>query len=96
MYARMSGNMLFHEKIITVQIVGYIHSIIWVKKSKKLSTLFVHTVLWMFYNKIMCYLGIIGAKEEYLMKTILILGVCLAFLTAIFTAGYNDKPEVKK
>jgi hypothetical protein len=50
----------------------------------------------MFYNKIMCYLGIIGAKEEYLMKTILILGVCLAFLTAIFTAGYNDKPEVKK
>jgi hypothetical protein len=44
----------------------------------------------------MCYLGIIGAKEEYIMKTILILGVCLAFLTAIFTAGYNDKPEVKK
>ncbi|MDQ0163818.1 hypothetical protein J2S06_002929 [Bacillus alveayuensis] len=30
------------------------------------------------------------------MKTALILGVCLAFLTAIFTAGYNDKPGVKK
>ncbi len=26
------------------------------------------------------------------MKLILILGVCVAFLTAIFTAGYDDKP----
>jgi hypothetical protein len=26
------------------------------------------------------------------MGTILILGVSVAFLTAIFTAGYNDKP----
>lgn len=25
------------------------------------------------------------------MKLILILGVCVAFLTAIFTAGYEDK-----
>ncbi|OAO76105.1 hypothetical protein A0O32_1027 [Anoxybacillus flavithermus] len=29
------------------------------------------------------------------MKTLLILGVIAAFLVAIFTAGYNDKPEVK-
>ena len=29
------------------------------------------------------------------MGLILILGVCLAFLTAIFTAGYNDKPGAK-
>ncbi|MBM7715140.1 hypothetical protein JOC94_002112 [Bacillus thermophilus] len=28
------------------------------------------------------------------MKTILILGVCIAFLAAIFTAGYEDKPGV--
>ncbi len=26
------------------------------------------------------------------MKLVLILGVCVAFLTAIFTAGYDDKP----
>lgn len=26
------------------------------------------------------------------MKFILILGVIIAFLSAIFTAGYNDKP----
>ncbi|MBP1940439.1 hypothetical protein J2Z26_000158 [Bacillus luteolus] len=30
------------------------------------------------------------------MRLILILGVCIAFLSAIFTAGYNDKPGVKK
>lgn len=30
------------------------------------------------------------------MKLILILGVMLAFLTAIFTGGYEDKPGVKK
>ncbi|ACJ34708.1 hypothetical protein JV16_01104 [Anoxybacillus ayderensis] len=29
------------------------------------------------------------------MKTLLVLGVIFAFLAAIFTAGYNDKPEVK-
>ncbi len=28
--------------------------------------------------------------------TYLILGVCLAFLTAIFTAGYDGKPGVRK
>lgn len=26
------------------------------------------------------------------MKLILILGICAAFLTAIFTAGYDSKP----
>jgi hypothetical protein len=30
------------------------------------------------------------------MGTFLILGVCVAFLAAIFTAGYNDKPGVHK
>jgi hypothetical protein len=30
------------------------------------------------------------------MGLILILGVTLAFLTAIFTAGYNSKPGIKK
>ncbi|MGY4110876.1 hypothetical protein FB379_10569 [Aeribacillus composti] len=30
------------------------------------------------------------------MKTALVLGVCIAFLVAIFTAGYNDKPGVNK
>lgn len=30
------------------------------------------------------------------MKLILILGVTLAFLSAIFTSGYDDKPGVKK
>ncbi len=30
------------------------------------------------------------------MSTILILGVCVAFLAAIFTAGYNDKPGTNK
>jgi hypothetical protein len=29
------------------------------------------------------------------MKFMLILGVMIAFLSAIFTAGYNDKPGVK-
>ncbi|MDQ0257017.1 hypothetical protein J2S74_004462 [Evansella vedderi] len=27
------------------------------------------------------------------MATMLILGVCAAFLVAIFTAGYNDNPN---
>ncbi|BAB04743.1 BH1024 [Halalkalibacterium halodurans C-125] len=27
------------------------------------------------------------------MNTILILGVCLAFLVSIFTAGYEDNPH---
>jgi hypothetical protein len=30
------------------------------------------------------------------MGLILILGVMVAFLTAIFTAGYDDKPGVNK
>lgn len=30
------------------------------------------------------------------MNTILVIGVSLAFLTAIFTAGYDSKPGVKK
>ncbi|MET3696499.1 hypothetical protein SAMN05877753_103255 [Bacillus oleivorans] len=30
------------------------------------------------------------------MSTILILGVTVAFLAAIFTAGYNDKPGTNK
>lgn len=30
------------------------------------------------------------------MKLILILGVTAAFLSAIFTAGYDDKPGVTK
>lgn len=30
------------------------------------------------------------------MGTILIIGVTLAFLSAIFTAGYNDKPGINK
>lgn len=29
------------------------------------------------------------------MGTIVIIGVMVAFLSAIFTAGYNDKPGVK-
>ncbi|CAG9612978.1 hypothetical protein CN326_10445 [Bacillus sp. AFS018417] len=29
------------------------------------------------------------------MKLLLILGVMLTFLTAIFTSGYNDKPGTK-
>ncbi|EDL65192.1 hypothetical protein BSG1_05924 [Bacillus sp. SG-1] len=36
-------------------------------------------------------------EEEYIdMGTILILGVCAAFLTAIFTAGYDNKPGTNK
>ncbi|TCN28144.1 hypothetical protein EV146_101475 [Mesobacillus foraminis] len=30
------------------------------------------------------------------MSLILIIGVSLAFLSAIFTAGYNDKPGMSK
>lgn len=30
------------------------------------------------------------------MKLILILGVTVAFLSAIFTAGYDDKPGINK
>ncbi|MDQ0247088.1 hypothetical protein J2S09_004729 [Bacillus fengqiuensis] len=30
------------------------------------------------------------------MRTILVLGVMAAFISAIFTAGYNDKPGVKR
>lgn len=30
------------------------------------------------------------------MRTILVIGVCIAFLSAIFTAGYDDKPGVHK
>ncbi|SES20300.1 hypothetical protein SAMN05518872_105315 [Psychrobacillus sp. OK032] len=30
------------------------------------------------------------------MRLILVLGVCVAFLSAIFTAGYDDKPGAAK
>ena len=30
------------------------------------------------------------------MKLLLILGVCVAFLTAMFTAGYDTKPSIKE
>ncbi len=30
------------------------------------------------------------------MKLLLILGICVAFLTAIFTGGYEGKPFAKK
>ena len=36
------------------------------------------------------------AREEKTMRTLLMLGVIIAFLTAIFTAGYEDKPGVKQ
>ena len=32
-------------------------------------------------------------EEELQMKTALILGVMIAFVSAIFTAGYNEKPK---
>jgi hypothetical protein len=35
-------------------------------------------------------------KEDDIMGTIIILGVTAAFLAAIFTAGYDSKPGVKK
>ncbi|EPR28083.1 hypothetical protein I656_02265 [Geobacillus sp. WSUCF1] len=35
-------------------------------------------------------------KEEQTMRTLLVLGVIIAFLTAIFTAGYEDKPGVRQ
>jgi hypothetical protein len=34
-------------------------------------------------------------KGGIAMRTLLVLGVIVAFLTAIFTAGYEDKPGVK-
>lgn len=30
------------------------------------------------------------------MKLALILGVCVTFLAAIFTSGYEDKPSINK
>jgi len=30
------------------------------------------------------------------MRTLILMGVIISFLTAIFTAGYNDKPGVNK
>lgn len=30
------------------------------------------------------------------MRTIIMIGVCIAFLSAIFTSGYEDKPGVNK
>ena len=30
------------------------------------------------------------------MNLLLILGICVAFLTAIFTGGYEDKPGAKQ
>ncbi len=39
----------------------------------------------------------IEKKEAYIrMRTILMLGVAIAFLTAIFTSGREDKPGVFK
>lgn len=36
-------------------------------------------------------------KEAYiLMRTIIVIGVIIAFLSAIFTSGYEDKPGVTK
>ncbi|GAJ40963.1 hypothetical protein GCA01S_054_00470 [Parageobacillus caldoxylosilyticus NBRC 107762] len=34
-------------------------------------------------------------KGGIAMRTLLVLGVIIAFLSAIFTAGYEDKPGVK-
>jgi|GEM_PF-590337 len=36
------------------------------------------------------------AREEKTVRTLLVLGVIVAFLTAIFTAGYEDKPGVRQ
>ncbi|KAF0815663.1 hypothetical protein KIS4809_5557 [Bacillus sp. ZZV12-4809] len=39
----------------------------------------------------------IPLKEDYIyMGTIIIIGVMVAFLAAIFTAGYDDKPGISK
>lgn len=35
-------------------------------------------------------------REVFEMGTVLILGICVAFLAAIFSAGYNDKPGKTK
>lgn len=40
-------------------------------------------------------LGILNRGALIKMGTIIIIGVTIAFLTAIFTAGYNDKPGTK-
>jgi hypothetical protein len=34
----------------------------------------------------------VSCDQEFFMGIILILGVMVAFLAAIFTAGYDDKP----
>ena len=66
---------------------------------KKNSILFIHSYSFLGYNKhIFTSLPIdIPLKEDYIyMGTIIIIGVMVAFLAAIFTAGYDDKPGVSK
>jgi hypothetical protein len=38
----------------------------------------------------------VRAKEGVIMKLFLILIVAISFISAIFTAGYNDPPEADK
>lgn len=66
---------------------------------KKNSILFIHSYSFLGYNKlIFTSMSIeITLKEDYIyMGTIIIIGVMVAFLAAIFTAGYDDKPGVSK
>lgn len=66
---------------------------------KKNSILFIHSYSFLGYNKlIFTSLPIdIPLKEDYIyMGTIIIIGVMVAFLAAIFAAGYDDKPGVSK
>ncbi len=66
---------------------------------KKNSILFIHSYSFLGYNKLIftCLPIEIPLKEDYIyMGTIIIIGVMVAFLAAIFTAGYDDKPGVSK
>ncbi len=66
---------------------------------KKNSILFIHSYSFLGYNKLI-FISLpidIPLKEDYIyMGTIIIIGVMVAFLAAIFTAGYDDKPSVSK
>lgn len=66
---------------------------------KKNSILFIHSYSFLGYNKLI-FISLpidIPLKEDYIyMGTIIIIGVMVAFLAAIFTAGYDDKPGVSK
>lgn len=44
------------------------------------------------YNKVIVVFLFLGKRRPYIMGTVLILGVMVAFLVSIFTAGYDDKP----